>query len=278
MSADAPTDFASRHRAAVADRGRLCVGIDPHPGLLDAWGLTDDVDGLRRFAEIAVAALAPVAASIKPQVALFERFGSAGFAVLEQTIAGIGAGGSLVVADAKRGDIGSTMDAYASAWLRDGSPLCSDSVTVSPYLGFGSLDPAVRAAQDSGRGVFVLARTSNPEGAALQTAHADGSSVAQAIVDAAAETNRTGPSAVGLVVGATRAHGLDLGAVGGPILAPGVGAQGGTAADVAAIFAGVHEWVLPAVSREILRHGPDRTALSDAVARMRDDIESHLRG
>ncbi len=278
MSVGAPADFATRYRTAVADRGRLCVGIDPHPGLLDAWGLTDDIDGLRRFAEISVAALAPVAALIKPQVALFERFGSAGFAVLEQTIAGIGAGGSLVVADAKRGDIGSTMDAYASAWLREGSPLCSDSVTVSPYLGFGSLEPAVRAAQDTGRGVFVLARTSNPEGASVQTARGDATTVAQTIVDAAAERNRTGPAAVGLVVGATRAHGLDLEAVGGPILAPGVGAQGGTAADVAAIFAGVHEWVLPAVSREILRHGPDRAALSDEVARMRDDIEAHLRG
>ncbi len=276
MTAAAPLDYGARHRAAVGARGRLCVGIDPHPGLLEAWGFADDVDGLRRFAETAVSALGPIAAVVKPQVALFERFGSAGFEVLEDTIVATRESGALVVADAKRGDIGSTMDAYAGAWLGEGAPLCSDSVTVSPYLGFGSLEPAVRMAREHGRGVFVLARTSNPEGSAVQTALSGDTTVAQSIVDAAAAVNADGPVALGVVVGATREHGLRLDELAGPILAPGVGAQGGTAADVANIFDGVHEWVLPAVSREILRHGPDRAALSDAVVRLRDEIELHL--
>lgn len=271
-------DYAGRHLDAVARRGRLCVGVDPHPALLASWDLTDDVSGLRAFTETVVRAVAPVAAAIKPQVALFERFGSAGFGVLEEAIAEITGAGALVISDAKRGDIGSTMAAYANAWLSPRSPLCSDAVTVSPYLGFGSLDPAFDAAAESGRGVFVLARTSNPEGAALQLADARGSTVAQSVIDAAAARNASGPAALGVVVGATRPHGLSLEALGGPILAPGVGAQGGTPDDVARIFDGVHRWVLPAVSREILGAGPDRAALVSATESMRDALESALRG
>ncbi|MGU3294501.1 orotidine-5'-phosphate decarboxylase [Williamsia sp. M5A3_1d] len=268
--------YAGRHLDAVARRGRLCVGVDPHPALLAAWGLGDDLDGLRSFTETVVRAVAPIAAAIKPQVALFERFGSGGFAVLEEAIAEIGAAGALVISDAKRGDIGSTMAAYANAWLSPGSPLCSDAVTVSPYLGVGSLDPAFDEAAGSGRGVFVLARTSNPEGASLQLADVTGSTVAQSVIDAVAARNAAGPAAFGVVVGATRPHGLALEALEGPILAPGVGAQGGTPSDVARIFAGVHRWVLPAVSREILGAGPGRAELVTATESMRDAVESAL--
>ena len=112
----------------------------------------------------------------------------------------------LVLADAKRGDIGSTMAAYAAAWAGD-SPLAADAVTASPYLGFGSLRPLLDSAAAHGRGVFVLAATSNPEGASVQCAHADGRTVAQSIVDqAAAAVNRAAspePGSVGVVVGAT---------------------------------------------------------------------------
>lgn len=156
--------FASRYRAAVADRGRLCVGIDPHRDLLVQWGLPESADGLARFGDICVEALGPTAAVIKPQVAFFESYGSAGFAALERVITGCRDAGALVLADAKRGDIGSTMAAYARAWLADDSPLCADAVTASPYLGFGSLQPAVSEARDLSRAVIVLARTSNPEG------------------------------------------------------------------------------------------------------------------
>ncbi len=246
-------------------------------GLLEQWGLPVDAGGLRQFADICVEALGPVAAVIKPQVAFFEAFGAAGFAVLEDVISGCRAAGAVVLADAKRGDIGSTMEAYAHAWLDERSPLCSDAVTVSPYLGFGSLSPAITSARAGGRGVFVLARTSNPEGAGVQLASTADRTVGQSIVDAAAEQNADGAATVGLVVGATRAHGLDLSGLNGPILAPGLGAQGATAADLPEVFDGADPaWVLPASSRGVLRAGPDVAALQAAFTVARDEVEAAL--
>ncbi|MDL9947509.1 orotidine-5'-phosphate decarboxylase [Gordonia sp. ABSL11-1] len=277
MTAPPSSGFAPRYREVIAERGRLCAGIDPHAALLEEWGLPVSVDGLSRFADICVEALGPTAAVIKPQVAFFEVFGSGGFAVLEKVIRGCQAAGALVLADAKRGDIGSTMQAYATAWLGDASPLCSDAVTLSPYLGFGSLAPAVEAARATERGVFVLARTSNPEGVRIQLADADGRPVGQTVVDAAAEENADGSSTVGLVVGATRAHGLDLAGLRGPILAPGLGAQGATPADLAEVFAGADAtWLLPASSRGVLRSGPAIGDLRAACERTRDEVESAL--
>ncbi|MFZ2239101.1 MAG: orotidine-5'-phosphate decarboxylase [Gordonia amarae] len=272
------TGFGARYLDAVVRRGRFCAGIDPHAGLLTDWGLTVDAAGLSRFADICIEALGPVAAVIKPQVAFFEPFGSAGFAVLERVIAGCREHGALVLADAKRGDIGSTMAAYSTAWLDDSSPLCSDAVTISPYLGFESLRPAIDAAHAAGRGVFVLARTSNPEGGQVQTASVPGGRiVAQSIVDDAAAENASGASTVGLVVGATRSHGLDLAALNGPILSPGLGAQGATAADIPEVFAGADtRWVLPASSRGVLAAGPDVAALRAACEAARDEVESAL--
>lgn len=258
--------FGERLAAAVAARGPLCAGVDPHPSLLGAWGLADDVDGLRRFSLTVLEAVAGVAAALKPQVALYERHGSAGMAVLEELLATARDEGLLTIADAKRGDIGSTMAAYADAWLRDASPLAADAVTLSPYLGFESLRPALDLAAATGRGVFVLALTSNPEGASVQ--HVGGNaSVARRIVDAAAAENaRYGASAqrhgsVGLVVGATVGAaitdlGLDLAAMAGPILAPGLGAQGATAADLRATFGAAYGQVLGTSSRDILIGGP----------------------
>lgn len=269
--------FGGRYTKAVAERGRLCAGIDPHAALLEEWGLSVDIDGLSAFADICVEALGPVAAVIKPQVAFFEPFGSAGFAVLERVIAGCREAGALVIADAKRGDIGSTMAAYAQAWLSESSPLCADSVTASPYLGYESLRSALDLARSGERGVFVLARTSNPEGGELQRAQVGERTVAQSIVDAAAAENTDGTATVGLVVGATREHGLDLAGLRGPILAPGLGAQGATAADLPIVFEGADPaWVLPASSRGVLRAGPDPIALRDAFVRARDEVEAAL--
>lgn len=277
MTTASPSGFGARYLETVGERGRLCAGIDPHASLLEEWGLPVSVDGLSRFADICVEALGPTAAVIKPQVAFFEVFGSGGFAVLEKVIRGCQAAGALVLADAKRGDIGSTMQAYATAWLDDVSPLCSDAVTVSPYLGFGSLDPAVEAARASERGVFALARTSNPEGARIQLADADGRAVGQTVVDAAAEQNGDGSATVGLVVGATRAHGLDLTGLQGPILAPGLGAQGAAPADLVDVFADADAaWLLPASSRGVLRSGPAIAELRSACERTRDEVESAL--
>lgn len=275
--------FGARLRTAMDERGPLCVGVDPHPSLLADWGLPDDPSGLERFARTAVAALAPTVAVIKPQSAFFERFGSRGVAVLERTIADARAAGALVVTDVKRGDVGSTMAAYAAAYLDPASPLCGDAVTMSPYLGFGALRPALERARESGAGVFVLALTSNPEGAAVQRAvGSDGRSVAAAVLNGVREANAgvTPWGSVGAVVGATVGDAASAlgtaGTVNGPLLAPGIGAQGATPADLPAVFGPALREVLPSVSRGVLRHGPDPDALRGAAARLVDEVRTVL--
>ncbi|OMI41483.1 orotidine-5'-phosphate decarboxylase [Streptomyces sparsogenes] len=278
------TPFGTRLRRAMDDRGPLCVGIDPHASLLADWGLGDDIAGLERFTRTVVDALAERVAVLKPQSAFFERFGSRGIAVLERAVADARAAGALVLMDAKRGDIGSTMAAYAAAYLDPGSPLFSDAVTVSPYLGFGSLRPALDAARASGAGVFVLALTSNPEGAEVQHAvRAGGATVAATVLDHLREENadeaRAGRlGSFGAVVGATLGGaageaGADL-AIGGPLLAPGIGAQGATPADLPEVFGAAVRNVLPSVSRGVLRHGPDPASLAEAALRMADQVRA----
>jgi orotidine-5'-phosphate decarboxylase len=264
--------FGTRLTDAVSQRGPLCPGIDPHKELLRAWGLSVDSDGLAEFCDVCVAAFADFAL-VKPQVAFFEAFGAKGFAVLEHTISALRESGVLVLADAKRGDIGSTMAAYADAWAGD-SPLAADAVTASPYLGFGSLQPLLDTAAAHGRGVFVLAATSNPEGAGIQRAKTDGGTVAQAIVDAAAAVNRESPEpgSVGVVVGATLSDPPDLSALGGPVLMPGVGAQGGRPEALDGFGGARKGQLIPAVSRDVLRAGPDVTALRAAAERFRDAV------
>jgi orotidine-5'-phosphate decarboxylase len=309
--------FGDRLAAAVDARGPLVVGIDPHLPLLRDWGLPPDVDGLERFAMTAVEAIGDRVAVVKPQSAFFERFGSRGIAVLERVLAAVREAGALSLLDVKRGDIGSTVVGYAGAYLDPASPLAADAVTASPYLGFGALRPLLDAAYAHGRGVFVLALTSNPEGAAVQRAvAADGRTVAQTILDEAAAANaaelaalgpasgadgarpasatdgagpasgddRAGPASgtrdgagaaegrlgsVGVVVGATvREHGHRLDHLRGPVLAPGLGAQGAGPADLPAVFGAALPWVLPAVSREVLGAGPDPARLRAAADRI----------
>ena len=262
------TSYHERLTAAIAQRGALCVGIDPHPGLLESWGLSVDAAGVEAFARRVVEAVGAEVAVFKPQSAFFEIHGSTGIAVLERTLSDIAAVGALSILDVKRGDIGSTMDAYAEAYLADGSPLAADAITVSPYLGFGSLQPAFDLAHRYGRGVYVLARTSNPEGDQVQLASAaTGSPVAQEIIDAAARLNsETGQNAIGLVVGGTHSDlGCDVTAFNGSILVPGIGFQGGRIDDLPALFGDALRNVLPAVSRDVLGAGPDATALANRV-------------
>jgi orotidine-5'-phosphate decarboxylase len=271
--------YGHRLAALLADRGRLCVGVDPHPAILDSWGLPASPVGLERCARGMVEALGGKVAVFKPQCAFFEAYGSAGIAVLERTLADIAAVDALSILDVKRGDIGSTMEAYGAAYLTDGSPLAADAVTLSPYLGFGSLAGAVELARRGGRGVYVLALTSNPEGRELQQARvADGRSVAQTIVDEAARANHGDqPGPVGLVVGATVGRtGIDFSGVNGSILAPGLGAQGGTAGDLPEVFGVAASWVLPSVSREVMGAGPDPVALRTAVGRILGKMEAAL--
>ncbi|MGC4807353.1 orotidine-5'-phosphate decarboxylase [Micromonospora sp. DT233] len=274
--------FGGRLWRAVAERGPLCVGIDPHPGLLARWGLADDVDGLERFSRTVVEALGDRVAVVKPQSAFFERFGSRGVAVMESTIRQLREAGSLVLLDVKRGDIGSTVAAYASAYLDPSSPLYVDAITASPYLGVGSLAPMFERAAAHGGGVFVLALTSNPEGAAVQRARgADGRTVAQTVIDEIAQLNRGAQplGSIGLVVGATIGEtGHDLSAVHGPLLAPGLGAQGATAADLRTVFGSALPAVLPSYSREVLHAGPDPAALRAAAERVLNECRAALGG
>ncbi|MEV0004864.1 orotidine-5'-phosphate decarboxylase [Micromonospora sp. NPDC050980] len=272
--------FGVRLHRAVAERGPLCVGIDPHPGLLADWGLSDDVGGLERFCRTVVAAIGDRVAVVKPQSAFFERFGARGVGVLESTIRQLRDAGSLVLLDVKRGDIGSTVHAYASAYLDPSSPLYVDAVTASPYLGVGSLAPMISMAAAHGGGVFVLALTSNPEGAAVQRAvGADGRTVAQTVIDEISQLNRgVEPlGSFGLVVGATIGEtGHDLSAVNGPLLAPGLGAQGGTPAGLRTVFGAALPWVLPSYSREVLGAGPDPAALRAAAERAQAECRAVL--
>ncbi|WIM68913.1 orotidine-5'-phosphate decarboxylase [Corynebacterium breve] len=250
--------FGERLAAAGERYGRLCVGIDPHASLLHSWGLQDSVEGLRDFSRRCVEAFSGHVALVKPQVAFYERFGAHGFMVLEETIASLRETGTLVVADAKRGDIGSTMAGYAEAWLGETS-LRSDAVTVSPYLGVGALKPVFDEAQKHEAGVFVLGATSNPEAVAFQSQRLEnGKTVAQYMVDECAALN-VGETvgSVGVVVGATLENPPVLDALNGPVLMPGVGAQGGTADDVARIAGKNFSNVFPSVSRSVLAAGPD---------------------
>ncbi|KUJ64772.1 Orotidine 5'-phosphate decarboxylase [Streptomyces albus subsp. albus] len=276
-----PEPFGARLRRAMDTRGPLCVGIDPHASLLTDWGLGDDIAGLERFTRTVVEALAERVAVLKPQSAFFERFGSRGVAVLERAVADARAAGALVLMDAKRGDIGSTMAAYAATYLDPASPLFSDAVTVSPYLGYGSLRPALDLARQHGAGVFVLALTSNPEGAEVQHAvRPDGTTVAATMLDRlraenAQEARAGALGSFGAVVGATLGDlsAYDL-AIGGPLLAPGIGAQGATPADLPRVFGAAVREVVPNVSRGVLRHGPDAARLVEAAERFAEEVRA----
>lgn len=266
--------FGDRFIERSASLGRLCVGMDPHAGMLESWGLPVSVAGLRTFSQTCVEAFSDTACVVKPQVAFYEAFGSAGIAVLEESLAALRSAGTLVIADAKRGDIGSTMAGYATAWLGADSPLQADAVTVSPYLGLGSLAPAVELGEKMGRGVIILAATSNPSGPQFQSlmvgVHGAGQTVAQTVVDYVGSVNqphsdRDAAGNLGVVVGATVAEPPSLDAVGGLILMPGVGAQGGTSADVSRIAGTAEKLASPNISRSILDVGPDIDALRNLV-------------
>ena len=265
--------FGARLMAAMRDRGPLCVGIDPHPELLARWGLRDTPESLIAFSDAILDASVGSAAAVKPNSAFFERHGSRGIAALEHVLGRARELRLLTILDVKRGDIGSTMEGYADAYLAEGVPLEADAITVSPYLGVGSLKPAFDLAQHTGKGIFILALTSNPEGASVQHAIGpDGVPVARSIAIAAAQLN-AGASpmgSVGLVVGATigeavKALGIDLEAVNGPLLAPGVGAQGAGPAELAAVFGDARPRVLVNQSRGIAAAGPIVEKLRGAI-------------
>ena len=261
----------------------MCVGIDPHPYLLDRWGLSDDAAGLRQFGLCVVEAAAGRVGIIKPQVAFFERHGSAGYAALETILESARQAGLMVIADAKRGDLGTSVEAYGQAWFTRGSALEVDALTISAYMGLGSIEAPMVLAEKTGKGLFVLAATSNPEAFALQTARISfgsdaGRTVASSIVSGVGEWNASqgsssaerGVGSIGLVLGATvdfSAFGLDLAAIAiapaSPILAPGFGRQGARFADLAQLYGAAAPTTIVSASRSILEAGPD--GIVDAI-------------
>ena len=271
------TPFGVRLRDAMLTYGPLCAGIDPHRALVERWGLPYSLAGLERFTMTCVEAFGGQVAAVKPQSAFFEVFGSGGVAILERVIDTLAEAGTVTILDAKRGDIGTTMDAYADAFLGKDAPSPADALTVSPFLGYGSLRPAIDLAEQTGRGVFVLALTSNPEGPSVQHAMREGRSVAATIVDGATADNAAAHARgelghVGLVIGATVGSavqdlGIDLAASAAPLLAPGLGAQGATVEDLHRVFGSALPQVLPNASRSILVTGPSTTALREAARR-----------
>lgn len=276
------TGFGARLAGGIARHGRLCVGIDPHPELLAKWGLPDSATGVREFGLLAVRAAAGLVAIVKPQVAFFERFGSAGYAALEEVIGEARAAGLLVLADAKRGDIGTSVEAYGQAWLTPGGPLEADAVTLNPFQGVGALEAPFALAHAGGKGVFVLAATSNPEGFDVQRARVPGgATVSRTILDEVTAWNRDHVDHdewgnVGLVIGATvplAEFGIDTTpAPLPPVLAPGFGFQGGDAGDLRGIFGGLAPAVLVSESRSILASGPDalRVTIENRVRELED--------
>lgn len=261
--------FGERVRHALTEYGPLCVGIDPHAALLRAWGLDESAAGVREFGLRTVDASVGRVGVVKPQVSFFERFGSAGIAALEDVLAAARQSDLIVIADAKRGDIGTTMDAYASAWLTPGSPLEADALTVSPYLGVGALDGTFALAEANGKGVFVLAATSNPEALSVQRSQSPTAQTvsAQIVDDVSARNATTTPAgqwgSLGFVIGATvdwADAGLTPFSPAAPILAPGFGAQGAGPDDLPTRFGAASSMVIASESRSILSAGPDGLA------------------
>jgi orotidine-5'-phosphate decarboxylase len=276
--------FASRFAAARATLGPLTWGLDPSGDLLARWGLGDTPDGLDRFADIVMPAAAGTVGLVKPQSAFYERHGWRGIRTLTRLTAAARDAGLLVVLDVKRGDVGSTNDAYAEAYLGPGAPIAADAVTVHPYLGLGAMSGYVTRAHESGSCVLVVTRSTNPEGRQVQAAaDASGRTVEATLLaeigrlNAALAPGELGP--VGAVVGpATELPALDLRGMNGLFLAPGVGAQGATSRDVALAFAACPDRVMPSASRALLAGGPDPARLRDAVAALAAEFRDALPG
>ena len=247
-----PAPFAARLTAAIKARGTpACIGLDPrHESLPPALGAaeiaaTDTAALAAIFTDFccdvidAVAGLVPI---VKPQLACFEALGPHGMQSLANVIAHARAKGLLVLADGKRGDIGSTAEAYAAGWLA--GPWAADALTVNPYLGLDSVEPFVKTAADRGAGIFILVKTSNPGSKDFQDLTSDGKTIYEHVaagVEALAARTATGATygAVGAVVGATWPKQLDDLRAAMPhawILVPGFGRQGGRAADVRGAF------------------------------------------
>ena len=272
------TAFAQRLHARLQHFGALCVGIDPSRDLLLKAGLPDSADGLFEFGKRVLESVDYELSIVKPQVAYFERHGSKGLAALEQLNALGRTHDVLMILDAKRGDIDSTGEAYGEAFFGLGSPLFTDAITVSAYMGLPALDKLIAIATANGGGVFPVVRSSNIEGQALQHARmADGRTVADTLCAEITALNRKfagdvlGP--IGAVVGATcdDASSIVDQMPHSYILAPGIGAQGATFDDVRRRMPNARGRILASVSRAILKGGTDKTAIGATIRALQVD-------
>ena len=236
------SDFASRVIAGARELGPLCVGIDPHPGQVPALFGGDTPAGLARWGEAVVAAATGRAAAVKLQAGLFERHGPDGMAALQAVARAAKAAGLIVIMDAKRGDIGSTAEGYAAAYLGPQAPFPCDALTVNPYMGLDTLEPFARAAEASGKGVIVLVRTSNPGARDFQMQRVDGEPLYIRVAEALAPLTQRLMSPCGwsnlmMVVGATgpdEARAVRALVPKALFLVPGYGAQGAGPAEALA--------------------------------------------
>jgi orotidine-5'-phosphate decarboxylase len=264
--------FVSRFKSVRADKGPLVWGLDPSGALLEAWGIGDTPDGLDHFADIVLEAAVGTVGLVKPQSAFYERHGWRGIRTLGRLMADMRSAGVLVVLDVKRGDVGTTNDAYAEAYLGPGAPLEADALTVHPYLGLDAMGAFVSRAHETGSCLLVVTRSSNPEGRDVQSArNQSDESVEEALLRGIGDLNsklapaEIGP--IGAVIGPTHLEpDLDLAAAGALFLAPGVGAQGATPTDVARVFAACPDRVMPSASRLLLIDGPDPNRLRETAA------------
>ncbi len=248
-----PTPFATRLARAVASRGsQIVLGLDPDPARVDGGAR-----GARDFCLQVIGQTAEHCVAAKPQLACFERFGTDGWQAFEEVSQAASDAGLLVIADAKRGDVAATTRHYAAAFLRD--PI--DALTVNPMLGTDSVSPFLDAAADGGRGLFILVRTSNPGAAELEDLEmADGRPWHEAVADRVrswgmATTVPGQGSSIGAVVGATvpeRIQRLRDLMPDQPFLLPGVGAQGGDAAELGPAFGGRAHGALVSASRSVI--------------------------
>ena len=274
--------FATRFATVRTRFGPLVWGLDPSGSLLETWGVGATPDGLDRFADIALQAAAGTVGLVKLQAAFYERHGWRGFRTLQRLIAEAQGAGLLVIVDAKRGDVGSTNDAYAEAFLGADAPLGADALTVHPYLGLGAMGAFISRAHEAGSCLLVVTRSSNPEGRVVQAAtDPDGRTVEAGLLAAIGELNaRLAPGEIGpigAVVGPISMDPpLDLVAPQGLFLAPGVGVQGATPHDVARVFAACPERVMPSASRSLLGDSPEVGRLRDAVGRLADVFREAL--
>lgn len=291
-----PAPFADRLAHAVSERATcLVVGLDPVIERLPlesrrAAAPDDDprvaaADAIRHYQSAVIAAVAPYAAAIKPQVAFYERWGPAGWAAYEAAAREARAAGLLVIGDIKRGDVGSTSEAYAEGHLK--GPSRSDAVTLNPYLGTDSLAPWLAVVDATNAGAFVLVRTSNPSAAELQELPCAGRPLFEHVAELVnawgdARVGASGWSSIGAVVGATAPRALAALRAQMPrawFLIPGVGAQGGAAQDAAAAFDARGLGAIVNSSRSILyAYGdPARTDWRDAIATAARTLRDELR-